>query len=68
MEKSKPTMKTCYYELLEVDRVATQKEIERVTNTIIITLSICICYRCFNIFGNRCNFFNRVMTDDLMII
>jgi len=25
------TMKTCYYELLELDRTATQKEIEKVT-------------------------------------
>ena len=32
MEKSKPPMKTCYYELLEVERTATQKDIEKVHN------------------------------------
>lgn len=31
MEKSS-TMKTCYYELLEVEKTATQKDIEKVTS------------------------------------
>jgi DnaJ homolog subfamily A member 5 len=29
VEKSNPKVKTCYYELLEVDSTATQKDIER---------------------------------------
>lgn len=35
MEKAK-TAKTCYYELLEVERTATQKEIEKVIYTYLI--------------------------------
>ena len=36
MEKS-TTMKTCYYELLDVEKTATTKEIERVTISFIHT-------------------------------
>lgn len=35
MEKSKTTVKTCYYELLEVESTATQKEIEKVYSLIL---------------------------------